>query len=207
MRTFNRGQEFISNPSWSREKLTKNNNDMTAHWTSKLNDRRWQIDAFAGMHREYFNDRSPNARSTTRISWSTGAPTCGIWSRRRAAADPRPDGGIFQPCPVDDYRTGGFGLVKKYTGFRWTGEVKSTHLFEAGGHHELKYGWRLELHDVRSGPLLLGTLGSRALVQQYPGQGGVQHRSFFTLDPNEYPSSFGGVGSGSRSRTPTCSTR
>ena len=44
MRSFN-NVEFISNPSWAQEKLTKSNSDFTAHWTSKLYDNHWRIDA------------------------------------------------------------------------------------------------------------------------------------------------------------------
>ena len=40
--------------------MTRSNIDVSAHWTSKLFDRHWQIEALAGLHTEYFYDRSPN---------------------------------------------------------------------------------------------------------------------------------------------------
>ena len=47
--------------TWAQESLTRTNTDVSAHWTSKLFDRHWQIEALAGLHNEYFYDRSPNA--------------------------------------------------------------------------------------------------------------------------------------------------
>jgi hypothetical protein len=191
MRTFN-GVEFISQPAWAREELTKNNVDATAHWTSKLFDRRWQIDAFAGMHREYFNDRSPDAALNAQNQQEYRFTN--LWDLERApGCQPitQANGDIFQPCPVDHYHTGGFGLVKQYTAYRWTGEIKSTHLIEAGGHHELKYGWRLEFANFDQERYYSGPLGSRALVTNYPQQGTFDTNSFFTLQPGQFPATFG----------------
>ena len=195
MRTFN-GVEFISNPSWAREELTKNNVDMTAHWTSKLLDRRWHIDAFAGMHREYYNDRSPDAALNAQNQQEYR--NTNLWDLEKApGCSPitQANGDIFQPCPVDHYHTGGFGLVKQYTAYRWTGEVKSTHLIEGGGHHELKYGWRLEYATFDQERYYSGPLGSRALITNYPQQGTFDSNSFFTLQPGEFPATFGPSGS------------
>ena len=51
----------------------------------------------------------------------------------------------FIACPVNPYyQTGGFGLITKSSAYRWSGDLKSTHIFEAGGHNELKYGWHLD---------------------------------------------------------------
>jgi hypothetical protein len=199
MRSFN-GIEFISNPAWAQERLTKNNTDVTAHWTSKLYDQKWQIDAIAGMHRESFNDRSPNDALNNRNQleyWGTnlwdleGAPGCRPVTD--AAGTP-----TFQPCPVENYHTGGFGLAKKYSGYRWSAEIKSTHQFEGGGHHEVKYGWHLDLATFDQDRYYTGPLGSRGLVQLYPGAAGDNFNTynFFTLNPGEYPSSFGPVGGG-----------
>ena len=47
--------------TWPQEELTKTNTDLSAHWTSKLFDRHWQIDVIGGLHDEYLYDRSPDA--------------------------------------------------------------------------------------------------------------------------------------------------
>jgi hypothetical protein len=191
MRSFN-GTEFISNPSWAREELTKNNVDMTAHWTSKLFDHRWQIDAFAGMHREYYNDRSPDAalNEKNQLEYWGG----NLWDLEQAPGC-KPvttaGGDLFQPCPVNQYHSGGFGLSKQYTAYRWTGEVKSTHQFQAGGHHEAKVGWRIEFANFDQERYYSGPLGSRSLINLYPQAGSFNSNSLFSLQEGQYAASFG----------------
>ena len=189
MRSFN-NIEFISNPSWAQEKLTKSNNDFTARWTSKLYDNHWKIDGLVGYHYEYFYDRSPNPalNNSNQLEywgadlWSLeGAPGC------RAITNA--DGTIFQPCPVNNYHTGGFGLTRKYDGSRLMADLKSTHLFEGLGHHEVAYGWHPEYVTFNQDRWYSGPLGSRGLVQLNPGD--FNSYSFFTLNPGEQPSDVG----------------
>jgi hypothetical protein len=92
------------------------------------------------------------------------------------------------------YQTGGFGEVDKSNGFRWSGEIKSTHLFEAAGHNELKYGWHLELASLDLDRYYSGPLGGRAFQGIYlPGNTvGVAPNfyntyTFFGLQPGETP--------------------
>jgi hypothetical protein len=175
--------DISSDPQWARESLTKTNTDVSAHWVSKLFDRHWQIDALAGMHSEYFYNRSPyaalNGENELQYSGSN------LWDLEHApGCMPSADG--FQPCPVSPYyQTGGFGAIEQYTGYRWSGELKSTHLFEAGGHHELKYGWHLDLSTLDLDRSYTGPAGSRAFVQLNPGQGTFNSTNFFTLSPGE----------------------
>jgi len=193
MRQFN-GIEFISNPAWAQEQLTKSNNDISAHWTSKLYDHHWQIDALAAVHTEYFYDRSPNAaqNSTNQLEyWGAN-----LWDLEHApGCEPIKDamGNLFQPCPVDNYHTGGFGLTKKDNGARWMADIKSTHMFEAGGHHELAWGWHPEYVTFDQDRWYSGPMGQRAVVQLYPGAGGDVHNtySFFTFPKGNQPSDVG----------------
>ena len=97
-----------------------------------------------GVHREYFNDYSPNPALNNRNQeewWGAN-----LWDRSVSpGCEPQTvNGQVFQPCPVDNYHNGGFGLDKAFTTNRLSGDLKSTHIFEAGGHHELKYGWHFE---------------------------------------------------------------
>ena len=64
-------------------------------------------------------------------------------------------------------------------------------IIEAGGHHELKYGWRLEFANFDQERYYSGPLGSRALIYNYPQQGTFDTNSFFTLQPGQFPASFG----------------
>jgi len=184
------GTEFISNPAWAQEKLTKSNNDFTAHWTSKLYDHHWQLDALLGLHTEYFYDRSPDASLNDRNQLEyLGA---NLWDLEHApGCEPTANG--FSPCPVDHYHTGGFGLTKKASGARYQADFKSTHLFEAAGHHELAYGWHPEYVTYDQDRWYSGPLGQRAIVQIDPNGGFHNTYSFFTLQRGEQPSDVGNL--------------
>jgi hypothetical protein len=191
---FGPGLDAISNPAWAQENLSKTNTDVTARWVSKLYDRRWIIEANAGLHREDFNDRSPDGalNNLNQLEyWNTN-----LWDLEHApGCEPTASG--FQPCPIgagsNPYHTGGFGLTKQFTGQRWMGEIKSTNLFQAGGHHELKYGWRIEYSTFDQDRYYSGPLGSRSLVILNPNDPTPNFNtwSFFTLQPGQYPSDFG----------------
>ena len=186
---FGPGLDAVSSPSWARESLTKTNTDVTARWVSKLFDRRWIIEANAGLHREDFNNRSPDAalNALNQLEYHN----TNLWDLERApGCEPiprtEPDDGrhrsTFQPCPVgvggNPYHTGGFGLARQYTGQRWMGEMKSTHLVNAGGQHEIKYGVRMEYSQFEqdryySGPLGIARPAAAAPERRRPGRRAV----------------------------------
>jgi hypothetical protein len=170
-----------------------------AHWTSKLFDRKWQIDAWGGLHNEYFYDRSPDSTLNARNQleyWGSN-----LWDLERLpGCEPLADG--TQPCPVNPYyHRGGFGTVTKYNGNRWTGEVKSTHNFEGGGHHELKYGWHMEYSTFDLDRFYSGPAGEHSLaILSTPGAMGnpdgtpyphINTVNFYKLQAGQYPVDFG----------------
>ncbi|HET6284311.1 MAG TPA: TonB-dependent receptor, partial [Polyangia bacterium] len=184
MRIFN-NIEHVSNPDWARQSIDKNKTDVTARWTSKLFDRRWIIEANAGLHREDYSEGSAiSALNGLNQLEHWGA---NLWDLEKApGCQPYANG--FQPCPVDNYHNGGYGQVKKYTGTRWMGELKSTNLLEAGGHHEIKYGYHVELNQFDLNRYYSGPLGARALIQEYPTSTNAWY--FFSLQQGDYPANF-----------------
>jgi hypothetical protein len=201
--TFN-GADISSNPAWAQEALTKVNTDVTLKLVSKQLDRHWIIEGSAGVHSEHYDERSPNdsLNSLNQLEyWGSN-----LWDLEHApGCQPDPATG-FQPCPVNpNYHTGGFGLVKTYTGNRWMGEVKSTNLVEAGGHHELKYGWRMEYGTFDQDRYYSGPPGQRSLIILAPYGGApatmpdgspitvpyFNQQSLFTLRPGQFPTDFG----------------
>jgi hypothetical protein len=174
--------------TFAQESLTKTNTDVSAHWTSKLFDRKWQIEAIAGVHNEYFYDRSPSdlLNTTNQLQY---------WGNDLGALENLP-GCANGVCPVNPYySTGGFGQVTKYTGYRWSGELKSTHLFEAGGHHELKYGDQVSLSTFDLNRDYSGTPGAHGVVSFFPdGNGGqvLQTQNLYRLNPGQFITDFPG---------------
>jgi hypothetical protein len=176
------------------ESLTRANTDISAHWTSKLFDRKWQVEAIAGMHNEYLYERSPDAslNSLNQIEYN-GSDLYTIEQLQDCK------GGR---CPINPfYQTGGFGTITKSNGFRWSGELKSTHNFEAGGHHELKYGWHLDLNTLDLDRQYSGVKDGHGLVWFTPDPNApsgfdLNTQNFFALHPNQYPSDFPAAGAG-----------
>ena len=189
---------LASDPQSAVESLTKANTDVVAHWVSKLYDRRWQLDILAGMHNEYLYDRSPYSALNSQNEVQYGGAN--LWDLEHATGcqpTAMNTADNFQPCPVNPfYQAGGFGEVDKYTGYRWTGEVKSTHIIEAAGHNELKWGWHLEVGTFDLQRSYSGTTGNHAFSQIFfPGnQSGIPGNfynttTFFGLAPGETPAS------------------
>jgi Carboxypeptidase regulatory-like domain len=179
------GVQAIADPAWARETVDRNNTDVSARWVSKLYDRKWQIEANVGFHKEAFNNYSPTPalNSLNQQEW-WGA---NLWDLEHTpGCEPVTSAsGTFQPCPVDNYHNGGFGLEKKFDAQRWSGEVKSTHLFDAGGHHELKYGIHAEATDFNQDRYYSGPLGSRAVIAHFPTYLRIQN--FFSLQTGVLP--------------------
>ncbi len=187
---------YASDPQSAVESLTRANTDVVAHWVSKLYDRRWQLDILAGMHNEYLYDRSPYSALNNQNEVQYGGAN--LWDLEHATGCQPTAMNLadnFQPCPVSPfYQAGGFGEIDKYTGYRWTGEVKSTHIIEAGGHNELKWGWHLEVGTFDLQRSYSGTAGNHAFSQIFfPGNASglpgnlYNSTTFFGLAPGETP--------------------
>ena len=88
---------YSSDPRTALESMTKANTDLTAHWVSKLYERRWQIDVLAGMHYEYFYDRSPydSLNSQNELQYS-GA---NLWDLEHATGCASPPRTGSSPAP------------------------------------------------------------------------------------------------------------
>jgi hypothetical protein len=184
--------EAAADLRWPMQTLSKNNTDIIASWTGQLLDRRWKVEATAGLHDERYKDKHPDAalNGLNQVEWygtslfeREGIEACRPQTRGSGATAT-----TWDPCPVDLYRTGGFGALRSYSAQRWSTDLKSTHLFSALGSHEVKYGARLELSMFDQTRQYSGPAGSRALVQNYPGNTSVW--SFFSLPRGRFPFQF-----------------
>jgi hypothetical protein len=207
LRSFNSDQ-INSDPSWALEQQNKVNTDVMAHWTSRFFDRHWLLEVNAGLHSESYSDKSPNDALNKNLNqleyWGAnlydleGVAACAPVTT--TAADGTQS--TFQPCPANNYHRGGFGQVKDFTAERSQVEIKSTNIFYAAGHAELKYGWRLEYTHFDQDRYYSGPLGSRGLVQLAPTGGQpfgapdpyFTHQIFFSIPVGQDPSQFGPTG-------------
>jgi hypothetical protein len=177
------GNEAVANPSSVLEQLHKNNTDITANWTSQLLENRIRIDATVGLHREDFSDKSPydTLNATNSMEWHGNPPL----SMFESVGGCEVQASGFDPCPVEGYKNGGFGLVKEYVAERWAGDVKAT--FDLFKYHEIKVGAHAELDTFDQDRYYTGPLGSRNFLYNDLGANTTYIWNFFTLQRNQYP--------------------
>ena len=205
MRSFN-NVEFISNPSWAQEKLTKSNSDFAAHWTSKLYDNHWRIDApRRHPHRISLRPLAERRAQRAQPARLLRRQPVGPRTRARLRADrdlpalPRrrlPHGRLRPDPQVQRRPLDGRPQVDP----------------PVRGRRPPRPGLRLApgVRDVRPGALVFGPARARAAsprsTRSRLGRD-FNSFSFFTLQPGEQPSDFGQAGSGCATRPPTCCTR
>jgi Carboxypeptidase regulatory-like domain len=157
-------------------------NDITARWMAAFLERRWRLDATLGMHIEQYDRRSPfqDAEQLSDINWAN-SPSLAQFNPNVAGqcADNTATG--FQSCPVQNYQSGGYGVLRAIEAFRLAGQFKSTNIFHAGGLHELKYGFDGELVQYDDKRWNSGPDGGRASVWMYPDS--TYLLSLFRLPP------------------------
>lgn len=187
--------EAAAHPSWALQRIAKDNTDVVADWTGHFLERRWRLEARLGLHHERLREGSPN-RALEAINQSEwhGASLADLEGIEACRPVMR-GGALWDPCPVEVYRNGGYGHVRRYSAQRWIAELKSTNVLSALGAHELKYGARFELAALDQTRFFSGPAGSRGLVQHFPGNTSVW--SFFSLPKGRYPFQFGDRAPGS----------
>lgn len=152
--------------------------DMSAKWTSKLNDAKTTIEAVVGMHRSTFQsgsiDDDANKLPHELLQfgnfgdWAAGTNTTTGQPRESAATiqgcqdsmDPVRDPYQFiDNCPDDlgiGYGTGGIGFLGDEEEQRTSGRVSVTQRVQAAGSHEIKGGLDFESNFLNKKRLMSG---------------------------------------------------
>ncbi|MGC9983464.1 MAG: TonB-dependent receptor [Polyangia bacterium] len=157
-------------------------NDITARWTAAFFQRRWRLDATLGMHIEQYDRRSPfqDAEQISDINWAN-SPSLAQFNPNVAGQCVDNAATGFQSCPVQNYQSGGYGVMRSIEAYRLAGQFKSTNIFHAGGLHELKYGFDGEFVRYQDAVWNSGPDGGRASVWMYPDN--TYLLSLFRLPP------------------------
>ena len=184
------GAEAVGDPAWALGQLHKNNTDITVNWTSRLYENRLRIDATVGLHREDFSDQSPSdsLNSTNNLQW-VGAPsaTPALSSFENIGGCEIQSNG-FDPCPVQGYYNGGYGLVKTYQANRWSGDVKAS--FDFVKYNEIKAGVHVELNTFDQDRYFSGPPGQRNFLYNDLSSNSTYVWNFFSLPRGKYPFQF-----------------
>ncbi|HEX6839337.1 MAG TPA: TonB-dependent receptor [Polyangia bacterium] len=124
-----------------------NTHDVLAHFTSKLAERRLQLDVIAGYHLEdqkltpngAAGGNDANITYTNEMGLIDFRPDLSPCARTTTAA-----GNTFNPCPVTSYVDGGWGIVDHMTVHRAAVSAAATYFARWAGTHALKVGFDFE---------------------------------------------------------------
>lgn len=118
--------------------------DILGTYTTKLLDRKLQIELKVGYHHEDYvmtpreTDRSAVIiNPVSSLGRLEGYAECGIQTLG--------DGTTFNPCPVTAYRAGGFGFANDLTATRFNTSLGATVFGQLVGNHEVKLGGDFEI--------------------------------------------------------------
>lgn len=138
--------------------------DVIAHWQSAFFERHFRVDATLGLHSEGYSRRSPygDAESMNDITWDNNPSLAQFDPALQGYCQPTADG--FQPCPVQGYQSGGYGVLRDVSAYRLAGQVKLTNIFTALGLHQLSYGLDYEINQYHDKRWVSGVDGARGSV-------------------------------------------
>ena len=160
--------------------------DLSARWTSKLDDNRTQIEAIVGVHRDHIvvDSIDPAAQRQPLQVLSNGS--LGVWGpgfggesqktqagcydvSQGATSDPYP---LLVNCPMttQPYAVGGPGQLRHDTEQRLSAAVAVTERIKLVGSHELKGGIDVEGDAIDKARLYSGG----GLVQNFVNQGDIR---------------------------------
>ncbi len=158
--------------------------DVSAKWTSKLNDNKTEIEAVVGWHRESYNSDSidPSVQNDPyqvliNGDLSNWGPGFGESATTNAgcADDASPSGSDPYPfitnCPMDvaPYVIGGPGNINRDVEERRAAKLNITQRLKAGGSHEIKAGMDVENNISNKARLYSGG----AFITNFVGPGQV----------------------------------
>jgi hypothetical protein len=150
--------------------------DLIAHWQSAFFQRHWRVDASLGLHSEGYSRHSPfgDVESMNDVNWYNSPSLAQFDPALAPYCQDDPTTG-FQPCPVQGYQSGGFGVMREISAYRLAGQVRFTNVFSALGLHELKYGVDYEFNQYDDKRWNSGLDGSRGSVYVFPTGNGSEY--------------------------------
>jgi hypothetical protein len=170
--------------------------DVSAKWTSKLNNGKTQIDAVVGYHHATTGATAPTAvgdeslvfynytRSLNDFQDIEGSQIATKCSD--GPGDPYP---MIQNCPVRTYQESGLGLVQQNTNNRTTASLSVTQRVKAAGYHVFKGGVDYEGSTYDQLGEFSGGLGSfrRSADTSTGGPGTWRLNAFYSIERNLTP--------------------
>jgi hypothetical protein len=122
----------------------ENTHDASLHFVSKLADRRLQLDIVAGYHYDDIT-QTPISGGEQAGAFYQPIESLTFFEPNVTPCAIKPIGaGSFNPCPVQNYRVGGWGFLDHTTVQRISAAASATYFARLGGTHALKLGFDFE---------------------------------------------------------------
>ena len=146
--------------------------DIIGRWVGNFLNGRLRLVASVGYHGERISQGPESAEAAARneVTWQDGSSLGRFDSNPAVLAGCTPVGG-FNPCPANNYVSGGFGTMFDYVADRWAAKVEARYRFRLGGWHELSAGVDVERNSLDNTITLSGTDGARGRIRLRPGAG------------------------------------
>jgi hypothetical protein len=154
-----------------------NTHDAMLHFGSKLADRRLQLDVLAGYHYENVTNTPAPGSNGPSGQYLTQQSLADFESIAPCARTTVGTGVAFNPCPVANYISGGWGYHDKYTIQRISAAASATYFARLGGTHALKLGFDFEdnvydhTKNFTGGSFFLVSPGAIVVSGQYASRG------------------------------------
>jgi hypothetical protein len=152
----------------------QNTHDVMLHFVSKLVGRKLQLDVLAGYH--YASQTTtPGPGGMQANAFYVAAMPLTTFEPNAMPCQPQMVHGVaFDPCPVQNYSVGGFGILSHPTVQRVSAAASATYFARLGGTHALKLGFDFEdnLYDdprnyTGGAAYEVDSAGNITIVRQY----------------------------------------
>jgi hypothetical protein len=138
------GAGSIASRSWDSQLDVQTN--VMAHWTSKLLNRRLQVEVHAGYFKDAYTPRYSGASLSEPSITYRGTYDLTTFQPGIGGCNPTtPATGVtFNPCPVTGYSVGGVGTISLTTNQRFLAMADVIYFLRLAGTHALKLGGDVE---------------------------------------------------------------
>jgi hypothetical protein len=149
--------------------LVNNSTDVVAHFTSKLLNKKLQLEVTGGYHAQTVQNnpvtyQGIDGGKTSQVQWAVAGHSLGDFENVNPSAGTNCDvtASGFNPCMVTNFITGGSGYIEDTKLSRLAGKLALTYFADAAGSHQLKAGLDIQKgkYDHTKGYTGPGAIGS-----------------------------------------------
>ena len=163
--------------------------DVVAHFTSKVLDRKLQLDFRAGWHYEKAETIPSDIGAASGLNTDTRTQSLYVFEDELEPCKVQKLGDKstvnFNPCPVTSYRDSGFGFMSKTINQRAVAMASGTYFLKLLGTHAIKLGGDFEYNHLESYRAFTGGSGGGSFTTFDSGGAFVERSQYGAVDPTD----------------------